>query len=78
MFSMSAHKDFMVWHFSDHDVKLQIRMDAYNAFNHPSFAPPGGALGGSAGAGTEYTTPIGINNVTVGGRIVNFEGRLNF
>jgi hypothetical protein len=85
--TLSAHKEFALleaWH---HDVKLQLRIDAYNAFNHPSFGSPDGVLTGSAESsnsvtGEPYTgTSDGtyqINSVTVGGRSVQLGARLNF
>lgn len=61
-------------------VKLQIRCDAQNAFNHPSFGVPGDAsLGGSSGTGTAYTTGTTVlNTVTEGGRNVQLGMRLSF
>src|SRR5262249_44319112 len=61
-------------------VRLQIRADAQNAFNHPSFGVPGDAsLGGSSGTGTPYTTGTTvINTVTVNGRNVQLGARLTF
>lgn len=49
---------------------LQLRADASNAFNHPSFGVPGDAsLGGSSGPGTPYTTgTTAISSTTEGGR----------
>jgi len=62
------------------NIKLQIRADAQNAFNHPSFGVPGDAsLGGSSGPGTPYTTgTTTINTLTVYGRNVQLGARLSF
>jgi hypothetical protein len=80
--NLSAHKEFALveaWH---HDVKLQFRADASNAFNHPSFGTPNGSLTGASQAGDNYTgTEAGatqINSVTVGGRNVQVAMRLTF
>jgi hypothetical protein len=61
-------------------VKIQIRADASNAFNHPNYGVPGDAnLGGSAGPGTPYTTGITvINNTTANGRNVQLGARVTF
>jgi hypothetical protein len=80
--NLSAHKEFALleaWH---HDVKLQFRADASNAFNHPSFGSPNGSLTGATTASPDYTGTAGgqfqINSVTVGGRNVQVAMRLNF
>jgi hypothetical protein len=75
--NLSAAKTFsMPWE----GVKFQIRGDAQNAFNHPSFGVPGDAsLGGSSGAGTPYTTgTTAITSYTVGGRSLQVAARLTF
>ena len=68
-------------------VKFQIRIDAYNAFNHTSWAAPGGGSGHvglespvGATAGTVYSGPtIGqITSSAVTGRTVQLGGRLSF
>ncbi len=70
-------------------VKLQIRVDATNAFNHPSFGTPNGGLSGAAGIGQPYSfgensagTGSGpteqITGTTVGGRAVQFSAKLTF
>jgi hypothetical protein len=61
-------------------VSIQIRADAQNAFNHPSFGVPGDiSLGGSAGPGTPYTTAAtALNTVTVQGRNVQLGVRVTF
>lgn len=74
--NLSGSKSFSI----RESVKLQIRCDAQNAFNHPSFGVPGDAsLGGSSGPGTQYTTgTTTINTTTVGGRNVQLGARLTF
>jgi hypothetical protein len=59
-------------------MKLQIRCDAQNAFNHPSFGVPNNQLGGSNGVGTPYTNATSIGWVTVGGRNVQLGAHLSF
>jgi hypothetical protein len=71
-------------------IKLQIRADAANAFNHASFSPPTGTLIGPAGQlpGQPYTwfqtvngQQVGTNQIsgtTVGGRSVQLGARLSF
>jgi hypothetical protein len=55
-------------------IQIQIRGDAQNAFNHPSFGVPSDAsLGGSSGPVT-----TAINNYTVGGRTLQLGARLMF
>jgi hypothetical protein len=60
-------------------VKLQIRIDATNAFNHASFGQPNGSLSGAAGVGQPYA-PIQqqITGTTVGGRAVQFGAKITF
>ena len=76
--NLSGSKTFSIpWE----NMKLQIRCDAQNAFNHPSFGVPGDiTLGGSAGPGQPYTTPDGgqIRTVTVQGRNVQLGARFSF
>lgn len=65
--NLSGAKDFAL---PREGMVLQLRCDAQNAFNHPSFGVPGDAsLGGSSGTGTPYTTgTTAISSTTVGGR----------
>lgn len=65
------------------NVKFQIRIDAYNAFNHTSWGDPGGGdvtLASSPGLGQAYTGPINqqITSSAVSGRTVQLGGRLSF
>ncbi len=62
-------------------IKFQIRCDASNVFNHASFSPPTGTLGGAAGVGQPYSYSAAtqqISGTTVGGRSVQLGGRLTF
>jgi hypothetical protein len=61
-------------------ISLQIRADAQNAFNHPSFGVPSDvSVGGSNGVGTPYTTgTVAIRTLTVQGRSVQLGARLTF
>ena len=61
-------------------VQVQIRCDAQNAFNHPSFGVPYDvSVGGSNGPGTPYTTgSVAIRTLTVQGRNLQLGARLTF
>ncbi len=62
-------------------IKFQIRCDASNVFNHASFSPPTGTLGGATGVGQPYSYSAAtqqISGTTVGGRSVQLGGRLTF
>ncbi len=74
--NLSGSKTFSILE----SVKLQIRCDAQNAFNHPSFGVPSDAsLGGSNGPGTAYTSGTTVlNTVTVQGRNLQLGARLTF
>jgi hypothetical protein len=75
--NMSLSKTFSVpWE----GVKIQIRGDAQNVFNHPSYGVPSDiGLGGSAGPGTPYTTAnVALNTVTVNGRNLQLGARITF
>lgn len=65
----SLGKTFDVW--PDRGVKVQIRADAGNVLNHPSFGQPGNnAIGPGQSAQ--------ITGVTVGGRQIQLYGRISF
>jgi hypothetical protein len=75
--NMSLSKTFSVpWE----GIKIQIRGDAQNVFNHPSYGVPADiSLGGSAGPGTAYTTAnVALNTVTVNGRNLQLGARITF
>lgn len=62
-------------------VKFSLRVDAQNAFNHPSFSAPNGQLAGDSGPGTAYTSTSSTNQITgiqIGGRNVQLGARLSF
>ncbi|HUX44992.1 MAG TPA: hypothetical protein VMV57_09605, partial [Terracidiphilus sp.] len=74
-FNMSGGKTFsMPWE----NIQLQIRCDASNVFNHPSFGNPNTNLGGSNGVGTPYTNTAVINSTTEGGRNLQLGAHLTF
>jgi len=59
--------------------KLQIRMDAINALNHPSFQNPSNQLNPSAlVSGTPDPSVGRINGTTITGRIVQLTARFSF
>ena len=78
-FNLSLVKEFPIWE----EVKFQIRCDATNAFNHPSFgAIPGGnnrnfGLTGG-GPGQPFTGNAVLSSTTVGGRALQLSGRITF
>jgi hypothetical protein len=63
-------------------MRFSIRVDAQNAFNHPSYSPPQGQLAGDSGPGTQYTTTSNggnqITGIQLGGRQVQLGARLSF
>ena len=64
-------------------VQRQVRADATNAFNHPSFGPPNTTLTpestpGPNGITTFAGTGTSISQVTVGGRTMQLNARLTF
>ncbi|MGB7136025.1 MAG: carboxypeptidase-like regulatory domain-containing protein [Acidobacteriaceae bacterium] len=65
----SLGKVFALW--PEHGVNLEIRGEAFNVLNHPSFGQPGNnAIGPGESAQ--------ITGVTVGGRSMQLFGRINF
>ncbi|HEV2213969.1 MAG TPA: carboxypeptidase regulatory-like domain-containing protein, partial [Terracidiphilus sp.] len=74
-FNLSGSKTFtMPWE----NIQLQIRCDASNVFNHPSFANPNTNLGGSTGVGTPYTNTSVISSTTEAGRDIQLGAHLSF
>jgi hypothetical protein len=64
--NFSLGKNFTIWR----ESKFQLRADAGNVFNHPSFGLP-----------TTSWTPgetTSINSLTVGGRTVELLGKITF
>ena len=64
--NFSLGKNFIIWR----QVNFQLRGDATNVLNHPSFSQPDNNIGGSQ-AGQ-------ITSTTVGGRSMQISGRLSF
>jgi hypothetical protein len=79
--NFSFGKTFNLW--PERNVQFQLRGQATNALNHPSFSqptPPDLVLQGTGsgnGAGAVGDTAI-INGTSVGGRVVQLYGRLSF
>ncbi len=71
--NLSAAKTFSVWE----SVKLQIRGDATNAFNHPSFGLPNSSLTCST-PGVPCTSAANITGLSQGGRTMQLGARLAF
>ena len=90
--NVSAHKEFALFEVRQHDVKLQFRADAFNAFNHPSFDVPGNGAEVYYNDPTNSNAPIPvgtaynawqsgtnqITSVTVAGRNLQGALRVNF
>jgi hypothetical protein len=72
-FTLSGGKEFSIWE----QVKFQLRCDATNVFNHPSFALSGVGLSGG-GPGAPFTGTSNISSTSVGGRAVELSGRFSF
>ncbi|HEY6375881.1 MAG TPA: carboxypeptidase regulatory-like domain-containing protein, partial [Edaphobacter sp.] len=78
--NFSLGKTFAIWE----SVKFQLRADANNIFNHPSFNLP--TTGGNQGSAQLVVNPNGtiatgtstIRGVTVGGRTMQLSGRISF
>jgi hypothetical protein len=68
--NFSFGKSFDLW--PDRGVKFQIRGDATNILNHPSFGQPGNNVMGGSDASAKIT------GVTVGGRKWQLYGRFSF
>jgi hypothetical protein len=65
----SIGKIFDVW--PDHNIRFEVRADATNVLNHPSFGNPGNnAIGNGQSAA--------ITGVTIGGRAVQLYGKITF
>jgi hypothetical protein len=59
-------------------VKLQLRVEALNVFNHPNFANPGNDISnaGAFGVITQTTSSSGVNGT--GERQVRLGARVSF
>ncbi len=70
--NLSLSKTFAIWE----SVKLQVRGDAQNLFNHPSFGLPANQLTVAHGAVAPGSSTI--NSVTVPSRTMQVSARLSF
>jgi hypothetical protein len=70
--NLSLSKTFSIWE----EVKLQVRGDAQNLFNHPSFGLPANQL--TVVNGAVVTGSSTINSVTVPSRTMQVSARLSF
>lgn len=78
-FTLSGGKEFSIWE----EVKFQLRCDATNVFNHPSFSAipdsGNGSFGLSGGGpGAPFSGTDQLSNVSVGGRAMELSGRITF
>lgn len=71
--NLSGGKTFSIWE----DLKFELRADATNAFNHPSFALPNSSLTCDAN-GDPCTSAANVTSVVVGGRTLQLSGRISF
>ena len=80
--NFSLGKSFAIWE----QVHLQVRADANNVFNHPSFGLPGAGLTVCSAANNTTCSAAGaiqtgtstIRSTTVGGRTMQLGARLSF
>jgi carboxypeptidase family protein/TonB-dependent receptor-like protein len=49
-------------------IRLEIRADSFNSFNHPNFAQPSGATGTGVTGGGQITSANGARSIQLGGR----------
>ena len=71
--NLSAGKTFAIWQ----QVGLQIRVDAFNAFNHANFGQPSAGLTCST-PGVPCTAAANITSTSGGGRTMQLGARLAF
>jgi len=71
--NFSLGKSFAIWE----QVRFQIRADANNIFNHPSFGLPSSSLKVDT-SGNVVTGSSTIRGTTVGGRTMQLSGRISF
>jgi hypothetical protein len=69
--NMSLGKTFALW--PSRNVNFELRANATNVLNHPSFGQPGTTIAPPANQPS-----IAINGVTVGGRVLELYGRVSF
>jgi Carboxypeptidase regulatory-like domain len=72
--NLSAGKTFSIWE----GVKLQIRGDATNAFNHPSFGLPNSSLSCTTPGAPCTDSTTNITGTTTGGRTMQLGARVSF
>jgi hypothetical protein len=76
--NLSAGKTFVL----HEQIELQIRADATNAFNHPSFGQPNLGLvsggDGSTASNPFFGSPTNITSLTVLGRSMQLNARISF
>jgi hypothetical protein len=70
--NLSLGKSFAIWE----QVRMQVRADANNIFNHPSFGLPASGL--TANNGVIQTGSSTINSVSVPARTMQVSARLSF
>jgi hypothetical protein len=63
--------------YPDRGIKLEIRADAFNVLNHPSFGQTGNNEISGSPAIDEKQAAV-INSVTVGGRAMQLYGKITF
>jgi hypothetical protein len=59
-------------------VSLQLRMDAFNAFNHPVFSNPGTSMTSSTFGHVTGTVGTGVNGTAGTARALQFAGVIRF
>ncbi len=72
--NMSMFKDFRTWH----EQYLEFRADAFNLFNHPTWANPSSSTGDNAGNAGVITAPISFQNNTIDARFFQLSGKYVF
>lgn len=58
-----------------HESTLQVRADAFNILNHPTFGNPGSSL---SGAGNQELTSTRFSGITPDARVIQVSMRLAF
>lgn len=71
-FDMSLFKGFAL---PFHESTLQVRADAFNILNHPTFGNPGSSL---SGAGNQELTSTRFSGITPDARVIQVSMRLAF
>lgn len=72
--NLSAGKTFTIWE----EVKMQIRADATNAFNHTNFAQPNSSLTCNGTGGSCGGTVTNISGIQGNGRTMQLGARFSF